>query len=232
MTSAADLPGTMHVESRSGGGYPFAESLPAAISFVTTEHFTLQGARSSTVAESTGRASIFLASVSGGLVGLGFIGQQSQLGPAFYAFALVLLPTLAFVGMVTFDRVLQSGIEDLGYANRIAQLRAFYFHVAPEIRPYLMSVAPEKRLAMQGLRSGRRQGFLTIAGMIAVITSVIVGTSAGLLAAVLSNHAWDVTFATGGGVALAAVLIAMRYQARAWREAGGVAFNEVAVQDG
>jgi hypothetical protein len=28
---------------------------PAAVTFVTTEHFTLQGARSSTISESTGR---------------------------------------------------------------------------------------------------------------------------------------------------------------------------------
>jgi hypothetical protein len=39
-----------------------------AVSFVTTEHFTLQGARSQTISESTGRAGMFLASVSGGLV--------------------------------------------------------------------------------------------------------------------------------------------------------------------
>jgi hypothetical protein len=40
----------------------------SAVSFITTEHFTLQGARSATIAESTGRASMFLVSVSGGLV--------------------------------------------------------------------------------------------------------------------------------------------------------------------
>ena len=40
---------------------------PAAVTFVTTEHFTLQGARSSTISESTSRASVFLGAVSGGL---------------------------------------------------------------------------------------------------------------------------------------------------------------------
>jgi hypothetical protein len=29
--------------------------------------------------------------------------------------------------LVTFDRVLQSGIEDHGYAQRIARLRGYYF---------------------------------------------------------------------------------------------------------
>ena len=36
-----------------------------AVAFVTTEHFVLQGARAATVAESTGRANMFLATVSG-----------------------------------------------------------------------------------------------------------------------------------------------------------------------
>jgi hypothetical protein len=83
---------------------------PAAVTFVTTEHFTLQGARSSTVAESTGRATMFLSSVSGGLVALGLVATATHVGTAFYAFGLILLPTLAFVGLVTFERTLQSGV--------------------------------------------------------------------------------------------------------------------------
>jgi hypothetical protein len=45
-----------------GPGEP--DPRPPAVSFVTTEHFTLQGARSSTIAEATGRASMFLGAVS------------------------------------------------------------------------------------------------------------------------------------------------------------------------
>ena len=86
---------------------------PAAVTFVTTEHFTLQGARSSTISESTGRASVFLGAVSGGLIALGLVATAAKTGVAFYAFGLILLPTLAFVGLATFHRVLQSGIEDL-----------------------------------------------------------------------------------------------------------------------
>jgi hypothetical protein len=84
---------------------------PAAVTFVTTEHFTLQGARAATIAESNGRASVLLGTVSGGLIGLGFLGQASHLGTAFYAFGLILLPTLAFLGLVTIHRVFQSGVK-------------------------------------------------------------------------------------------------------------------------
>jgi hypothetical protein len=56
--------------------------------------------------------------------------------------------------MVTFSRTLQSGIEDYNYAHRIARLRGFYFHYAPELVDYLVSVPPQQRLTMQGLRGG------------------------------------------------------------------------------
>ena len=61
----------------------------AAGTFMTTEHFVLQGARAATIAESTGRANMFLAAVSGGLVALGLVETASSLGAAFYGFGLV-----------------------------------------------------------------------------------------------------------------------------------------------
>ena len=134
---------------------------------MTTEHFVLQGARSATIAESNGRANMFLAAVAGGLVALGLAatsGKQFS-GSAFYGFALVLLPTLAFAGFVTFERTLQSSIEDTEYARRIALLRGYYFEHAPEIAPYLLRVPPAERLLMQRVPGDRWQGYRTVAGM-------------------------------------------------------------------
>jgi hypothetical protein len=82
--------------------------LGPAATFATTEHFNLQTARAVTVSEANGRASIYLAALSGNLIALAFVGQMSRLGAAFYAFALILLPVLAFVGAVTFRRLVQS----------------------------------------------------------------------------------------------------------------------------
>jgi hypothetical protein len=63
---------------------------------------------------------------------------MSRLGAAFDAFALILLPVLASVGAVTFLRLVQSSIEDIAYAHRIALLRSFYLRVTPELEPYLV----------------------------------------------------------------------------------------------
>ena len=162
---------------------------------------------------------MFLGAVSGGLIALVLIATASRVGTAFYAFGLVVLPTLAFIGLVTFERVLQSGIEDRGYARRIALLRAYYFDQAPELSPYLLSVPPDERLHVQGLWGGRWQRFRTVAGMVAVITAVLAGSAVGLFAAVASDHSLAAALAAGGVVALAALGALTRYRASAWERA-------------
>jgi hypothetical protein len=201
------------------------EPRSSTVSYVTTEHFTLQGARSATIAESTGRASIFLMSVSGGLVAWGLFATAESLRDAFVAFGLVLLPTLAFIGLVTYERVLQSGAEDLGYARRIARLRAFYFDNSPEVGPYLLSVPPDERLHVQGLRGGYVQGFRTVAGMVAVITAVLVGSEIGV-AVVAAFDAPVVGLAVGGVGALASLIILMRYQRNVWARAAAIPITD------
>jgi RsiW-degrading membrane proteinase PrsW (M82 family) len=114
--------------------------LGPAATFATTEHFNLQTARAITVSEANGRASIYLAVLSSNLIALAFIGQMSRLGTAFYAFALILLPVLAFVGVVTFLRLVQSSLEDIAYARRIGMLRNFYLRLAPELEPFIVVI--------------------------------------------------------------------------------------------
>jgi hypothetical protein len=55
--------------------------------------------------------------LSGSLIALAFIGQMSELGTAFYVFALVLLPALSFIALVTFQRMAQITSEDIAYGS-------------------------------------------------------------------------------------------------------------------
>jgi hypothetical protein len=191
----------------------------AAVTFLTTEHFVLQGARAATIAESNGRANMFLAAVSGGLVALGLVATASSLGAAFYGFGLVLLPTLAFAGLVTFERTLQTSMEDTEYARRIALLRGFYFEHAPEIAPYLVSVPPAERLHMQRVPGDRWQGYRTVAGMVAVITAVLAGSTAALAAILIFDHSLAAAVISGAVVALPVVVAMIRHQDVAWHRA-------------
>jgi hypothetical protein len=186
---------------------------------VTTEHFVLQGARAATIAESNGRANMFLAAVSGGLVALGLVATASSLGSAFYGFGLVLLPTLAFTGFVTFERTLQSSIEDTEYARRIALLRGYYFGHAPEIAQYLLRVPPAEQLLMKRVPDDRWQGYRTVAGMVAVITAVLAGSTASLAAILIFDHSLPAAAISGALVALPTMIGLIRYQDSEWERA-------------
>jgi hypothetical protein len=198
----------------------------SAVSFVTTEHFALQSARAATVAESTGRATMFLTSASGGLIALGLVATAAGVGTAFYAFGLVLLPTLAFAGLVTFERALQIGLEDQLLVHRIALLREYYLREAPELQQYLVSVPLSEVLTAGSFLAGRGQSFSylgqsfrTVAGMVGVITAVLAGATAGLVAIASSSHSLTAALTSGVAVALAAMTVLMRFQVRAYRRA-------------
>ncbi len=204
----------MSDEPEPGSPEPAVPSSSLASSFVTTEHFTLQEARAATIAESTGRATMFLGVVTGGLVALGLIATATRVGTAFYAFGLALLPTLTFVGLVTFERALQSGIEDHEYALRISRLRGFYFDAAPEIGSYMNRSTLQDRLHAEEL--SRRQACRTVAGMVAVVTGVLAGATVALLVAVVTSHSLAAALIAGAVVASGTLLGLLEYQRSAW----------------
>jgi hypothetical protein len=190
------------------------------VSIMTTEHYNLQTGRSMTIAEANGRASLFVGAVSSGLVALAFVGQISHLGTAFFVFSLVVLPTLFFMGLITFERVLQSGSADVIYARGITRIRHLYLEYAPQMQPYfILSSHDDSSLPMESLEATHRsrwQVFLSMAGMMAMINSVLAGSFVGLL---LAAFTLPLAVTTGVGVVifLASVSLHQRYQWRQWR---------------
>ena len=156
------------------------------VSIMTTEHYNLQTGRSMTISEANGRSSLFVGAVSSGLVALAFVGQISHLGTAFFVFSLVVIPTLFLMGLITFERVLQSGTADMMYARGINRIRHLYLEYAPQMQPYIILSAHDDRegtLGQESMHTSWVQVFLSTASMIAVINSVLVGSFVGLLLA-------------------------------------------------
>lgn len=196
----------------------FGDRLAPAVTFATTEHFNLQTARAVTVSEANGRASIYMAALSSSLIAIAFIGQVSHLGAAFYAFALILLPVLAFMGVVTFQRLVQSSLEDMAYAERIGRLRGFYVAVVPELARYVLVVDGTR--ARSPMPSGAPapsawQLTLTAAGMVAVVNSVVLGACAGLLLQTLDVKSLATILAAGAVLGAIALSTQRRFHRRA-----------------
>ena len=150
---------------------------PAAVTVMTTEHFVWQTARSAGIAEVNGRAGFYLAAVSSGLIALAFIGHLSRLGTAFYVFGVAVLPTLAFVGVTTFERALRNGVEDFPGWPAGSTGSASSIRCGPQVARYLPPPSPD--LPAPSYRPSWYQ-FLTIAGALAVVNSVPVGGVLGL----------------------------------------------------
>jgi hypothetical protein len=202
---------------------PKNEHLPVELSsqlvtIMTTEHYNLQTGRSMTIAETNGRSSLFVGAVSSGLIALAFVGQLSHLGITFYVFSLVVIPTLFFMGLITFERVLQSGSSDFMYAIGINRIHHLYLEYAPQMQPYIMLTPhdeQEETLAREAMSFSWRQVFLTTAGMIAVINSVLAGSFVGLFLATFTLPLWACTSA--GVIAfLVSIGIHQRNQWRQW----------------
>jgi hypothetical protein len=191
------------------------------VAIMTTEHYTLQTGRSMTIAEANGRAALFVGAVSSGLVALALVGQLSHLGTAFFVFSLVVLPTLFLMGVITFERVIESGSDDLIYARGINRIRHLYLEYAPQMQPYIiLSTHDESSLPIEHLGTRHRarwQVFLSMAGIMAMLNSVLAGSFVGLGLSAFSLPL-VVTTSAGGVTFLASVALHQCHQWRQWRQ--------------
>ena len=190
-----------HSEPRSGESRN--QAVPAAVlTILTTEHFTLQGARSSTVGESTARAALFIGAVSSALIAMSFLGQASGFGEAFDAFSVVVLPTVYALGVFTFVRLVESSNEDILYGRAINRIRNLYSDYA---RYLLMGSNDDvygvlANMAMS--RPSRWQLYFTLASMVAVVDSVVGGTTLALITGKMLGA--PILVAVAAGISLAA----------------------------
>lgn len=193
------------------------------VSILTTEHFTMQGARSATISDASSRASLYLGTLSGMLLALSLLGNATDLGRPFVIAAFVLAPTLVFLGTVTFVRTLELAMEDSFYARGINRLRHYYIEAAPELRPYFVLSDRDDMagvLANMGLSGGGPfQMLLTTAGTVGTVNSVVVGSLVGGLMALVSPSVLPVFLAAVAAFGLSA-LVHLRHQRRAWYRFG------------
>jgi hypothetical protein len=199
------------------------EQIQRLIPMMTTEHFTLETGRGNTIAETNGRVTMLLGTISSTLIALAFIGQISRLGTAFYLFSLVLFPSLFLLGLFTFERVMQSGIEDAIYARGINRIRHFYVEVAPQMAPYfVLSTHDDSRGTMlqMGIVGPAEQrifqSFLSTSGMVAVVNSIIAGVFAGLLLGALFSPPLVIPTVVGIVVFAISVWLHQRYNRARW----------------
>ena len=187
---------------------------------LTTEHFTLQGARSQTASESASRASLYILSVSSTLVALGFIG----IGTTFDVFALTVLPTLYVLGVFTFVRVVECGAEDFRYGVAINRIRNYYKQIAgDQAKLFLLSGHDDGQGVFENaaVPPERRKQFFTFATVVAVINSVVGGSAIAIALGAIADASLGVAAGVGGVAALVSLVALLRYADRLLEERTG-----------
>jgi len=181
---------------------------------LTTEHFALQSGRSATISESAGRSSLYMTTVSSAVVALALAGQVKNLGTLF---ALAILPVVFFLGLVTYGRLLQSGVEDTIYARAIGRIRRLYGEINASRADYFRDIYSDRAgLRAMGLFRRWWQQFLTAAAMVAMVNSVVAGAFLAIAVARWVTPPALVAVAIGGSAALLVGASFYRHQRRAW----------------
>ncbi len=197
------------------------ETEPSALLMqaLSNQYGRLQSARGGTVAESSSRTSLYLTSLTGAVVGLSFVAQTSKSGDTFFVFALAILPVVFFLGVVTYYRVLQTGIEDVIYARALSKIQSFYSQLEPmHADLFHKSSVDQVGLAALGLFALRWQQFLSSAAVVAIVNAVVGGVFIALTASYLLQTRPVAAIGIGAAAALLIGLLFLRHQWRTWMQ--------------
>lgn len=182
---------------------------------LTTEHFTLQGARAQTMNETSARASVYMLSLSSALVALGFVSQAAD--GVFTAFALVALPTVYVLGCATYVRLVECSAEDLHYGIAINRIRSYYIELAGDRADLFLLGGHDDAAGVfrnMGIAPDKRSHAFAFSTAIGVVNAVVGGSVVALGLAALAEPPIGVTVAVGVAGAAASVLAWTRHGAR------------------
>ena len=180
-----------------------------------TEHFVLESARGITVSESSSRASLYLTTLSSSLVAFGLLAH-THFADGFLA---TVIPVVVLLGVFTYERLVETSLEDVAALAAIQRIRRFYAGLLPDAQHYFQVPAglgaPNELLDIGG-RASWRGVFFTMSSAIAVVNSIVAGAGAAL-AATTANLGEGAAIAVGAAAATVLLLAHGLYQERRYR---------------
>jgi len=174
---------------------------PRAIPILTTEHWSLLSTRSLGYQEMLGRATIFMAAVSGTIVALALLAQATHFGPEILPIALALISVALLIGLATFVRSVAINSEDARWVMGMNLLRRAYLQIVPELAPFFVT-GHEPEANRPSLNHGSRQRFVNLANSLTTTSSVVAVLNSVLFGALAS----DVSALLGAGVTRAVAI--------------------------
>ena len=152
----------------------------AFYSALMNEHFVLESARGITVSEASSRAALYLTTLSSSLVAFGFLAQTDYA----LGFLMVIIPVIFLLGIFTYERLVETSLEDVAALDAIQRIRAVYSTTLPGAAKYFpRPIGPHGPNEM--LPIGHRRSwvgvFFTTATAIAVVNSIVAGAGVAII---------------------------------------------------
>jgi hypothetical protein len=192
---------------------------PRAVEILTAEHWSLLSRRTLGYQEMFGRATIFIAILSGTVLALALLAQATQFGRQTLSFAVLLISVALFIGVVTFVRSVAINYEDARWVTGMNLLRQAYLQIVPELEPFFVT-GHQPDADRRSLAHGSPQrldnlvnSLTTTSSVVAALNSVLAGSLAGTVSALFGGgRALDVSI--GVAVSLASAVLHVQYAAR------------------
>jgi uncharacterized membrane protein YuzA (DUF378 family) len=180
------------------------------VQILATEHWSLLATRGMSWNEVFSRAGMFITVVSATVVALALVAQATAFGPGFRAFALLALPLVLLVGLLTQLRLSEVSTNEVMLVIGMNRLRHAYLELAPELEPYFVTGSHDDEagvLQTFGIKRRSAGGFLSgTHTLVAAINVMVLGIFAFLVAQTL-GAADQVALVAGVITALAAIAL-------------------------
>jgi hypothetical protein len=186
---------------------------PAFLTALVTEHFVLQTGRSIGTGEATGRAGLYVATLSSGLVATGFASGKSYFAVFLGAVVVVVLA----LGLITFARLVEISREDLARLRDIRIVHRYYGTLSPAARSYFRDIDTDDISAVIETQYRRHSPWLILtsaASLVAILNSVVLGAGLTALTSALAGgfRGWNVVVGLAG--AALCCWLALRFESR------------------
>jgi hypothetical protein len=187
------FPPAHQVSAAAVGCVASSQSASSRLQAVSTEHWSLLTTRSLIYSESLSRVEMFLALLTGAVIGLALLAQVDHSRETFVVAAILILSVVLFVGLATVARLSTLNRDEFLSVLGMNRLRRAYLDEHPDLEPYLLAASHDDlRGVMQTMNMDMRperwrladglHGLQTLPAMLGVIASVVAGVLAGLIA--------------------------------------------------
>ena len=221
MTEHPTQPTPSGTAPRGGGSVPEpVQSLedPRALQILSTEHWSLLGARSLAYNEAFTRGAMFLTFLSTSFVALALLAQGMSFGEEFLTVALVVLAFDLVIGLTTYFRISGANVDDLRAVHGMARIRHAYTQIATITSPYFTTATYDDMASVvtaYGSPSASGLGLIlygltTSGGMIGLITSMVGGVFIAVLSLIVGlSGVLAVWIGVAGGIVVFVILVVL-----------------------